>query len=143
MNVGAKAAREGSAEGATCGMAWRSRGRGLTLWAAILAVYALLLHAPAMAVMGHSDDGTATAAAVHDHGDQASTAGEHEQSSADNTCCTVCAGGPCAIGPVGTGGIALPLPLARARRFRPAVRRHALRENRSSWFEARGPPSAG
>ncbi|MCC6737237.1 MAG: DUF2946 family protein [Bauldia sp.] len=125
-------------------MAWRSRGGGLRLWAAILAVYALLLHAPAMAAMGHSVDGAV--ASTHDHGDPAGAAAagaDHDgHSSADKPCCLVCDGGPCAVGPVNSGVLALPLPLARARRLRLPQRARVPGAKRSSWFEARGPPSA-
>lgn len=124
-------------------MAWRSRGGGLGFWAAILAVYALLLHAPAMAAMGHAGDHSVMAASGEDHGDHAAAeGGAGDSPSAENLCCIVCSGGPCAAGPVGTNVIALPLPLARARRMRLPLQRRQLRQRVSSWFEARGPPAA-
>lgn len=134
-------AREGRPDDTFRLMAFRSRQHGLRLWAAILAVYALLLHAPAMAAMGHLGGASGVTAESHDHGEVASGHHGEEQRSAD-TCCVVCGGGPCAVGPVGAGAITLPLPLARARRVRPALSRRTPRGTFSSWFEARGPPMA-
>ncbi|MGV8841229.1 MAG: hypothetical protein ACWA6X_13125 [Bauldia sp.] len=123
-------------------MNWRSRGGGFRLWAAILAVYALVLHAPAMAASGHVDGPVVVAAAgEHAHGEPAAP-GHHAADERANTCCIVCGGGPCAAGPVGAGILALPLPLARSRRLRSAPRLPVPHERRRFWFEARGPPRA-
>lgn len=125
----------------------RPRGRGPAIWAAILAVYALLLHAPVMATMAHPGDGAGMSASGHAHHAAAVTVTDvsvetdgDDRHVAPNQCCVVCGGGPCAVGPVGSGSIALPLPLARARRRVPLRRSRRLRAAAHSWFEARGPP---
>jgi len=124
----------------------RPRGHGLRIWAAILAVYALLLHAPMMAAMAHPGDGAGMSVSGHAHHTEAATVADiSAESDGDghvttNLCCVVCGGGPCAVGPVGSGSIALPQPPARARRRAPPRRHRRLRGATRSWFEARGPP---
>ena len=41
---------------------------------------------------------------------------------------------------VGSASVALPLPLARSRRFRCRQRERLPRRHTAVWFEARGPP---
>lgn len=117
-------------------MALRPRGGGLSIWAAILAVYALLLHAPVMAAVGHVSAGVVVSVSGHDHG----AANEADASPSGSTCCIICGGGPCAVGPANVGGIVLPHPQARSRRVRAGLRARFRPERRWSWFAARGPP---
>lgn len=124
----------------------RPRGRGPRIWAAILAVYALLLHAPMMATMAHPGDPSGMGVSEHaQHSEHLTVADTWAETEGDghatgNLCCVVCGGGPCAVGPVGSGSIALPLPLARARRRSPPRRPRRLRGATHAWFEPRGPP---
>ncbi|MCW5716177.1 MAG: DUF2946 family protein [Bauldia sp.] len=123
----------------------RPRGRGPRIWAAILAVYALLLHAPAMATMGYAGEDIRVGVSGHVHEAEthhsASEGGEEDAGHrAEDLCCVVCSGGPCAVGPVGTGSVALPLRRSPVRRRPPMRARRRLSETRRSWFEPRGPP---
>lgn len=117
-------------------MIMRPRGTGLRIWASILAIYALLLHAPTMAAFGSQSTVAVTTGPHAGHG----THGKEAQANA-NTCCVVCAPGVCSVGPVGTSGLVLPAPLLAAHRVRPA----AARQRRKSSIarpRARGPPTA-
>lgn len=127
-------------------MTVRPRGRGPRIWAAILAVYALLLHAPVMATMAHPGDASGMGVPEHAHHTEDLTVADAPAETGDdrhvttNLCCVVCGGGPCAVGPVGSGSVALPLALARVRRKLLLQRPRRLTGATRSWFEARGPP---
>ena len=117
-------------------MIMRPRGTGLRIWASILAVYALLLHAPTMAAFGSHSTVAVTTGTHAGHG----THGKEAQASA-NSCCVVCAAGACSVGPVGAAALLLPAPAIAARRVSRIVWRRP-RAVSLRWSRARDPPAS-
>jgi hypothetical protein len=103
----------------------------------MLAIYALLLHGPSMAAFG---PGSARTEVVSIHAGHGAAAGAVDASKS-TTCCWLCGGGACAVGPGGPGVPYLPPAVSAARR----VERRRLRQPPplpKSCHPARGPPQA-
>ncbi|MGD9738809.1 MAG: hypothetical protein AB7O56_03125 [Bauldia sp.] len=118
-------------------MSARSRIRGVQIWAAVAALYALVLHTPWMAGMPAAMP-SVVAASAHAHGTPGEPSPRH---SGPELCCVVCGAGPCAVGPVSEGSVTIAARRVRKRRIRGA-RIGAPHPVFRQAYDARGPPEA-
>ncbi len=109
------------------------------LWAALLAVYGLIMHVPAMAAMGQFPAAPAVVLSLpqseHHHGD-----GQQATHSHSALCCSTCL---TAVGLVGPAAPSVPAPLHIVACRNPRPRSAKPRRFRTTaWQSARGPPAA-